>query len=92
MPRKSLGFYCSVECTPLPLEETAGAALRQQQSQGFVGIQEGAKLNQQEAKGNALRDSGLGAWLWEGGCRKREMWNFSHHLDGSGVSEQQWSW
>lgn len=54
MPRKSLGFYCSVECTHLPLEETAQAALSQQESQGFVGIQAGAERNEQEAKGNAV--------------------------------------
>lgn len=60
VPRKSLGFYCSVECTHLPLEETAQAALSQQESQGFVGIQAGAKLNEQEAKGNALGGLALG--------------------------------
>lgn len=65
MPRKSLGFYCSVECTHLPLEETAQAALSLQESQGFVGIQAGAKLNQQEAKGNALRGLALGRRMQE---------------------------
>lgn len=28
-----------------------------------------------------------GAWLWVGGCREREMWNFSHQ-DGSSVQSK----
>lgn len=74
MPRELLGFYGSVECTHLPLEETARAAPRQQESQGFVGIQAGAKLNEQEAKGNALGDSGFGAGFgfgWEDAGREK---------------------